>query len=142
VADPSNSAISAGAFIAYNASTTNFYGTGVAAIRSSKYDVWFQTGFINGGGYRFYTEGTNERLTIFSGGNVGINSGSTDVASAQLHVNSTTKGFLPPRMTTTQRNLIASPAAGLIIFCTDCTATDGSTGVSQTYSSSTWKNHY
>jgi hypothetical protein len=64
------------------------------------------------------------------------------VASAILDINSTTKGFLPPRMTTVQRNLIASPAAGLIIFCTDCTATDGSTGVSQTYSSSTWKNHY
>jgi hypothetical protein len=113
VADPSNSAISAGAFIAYNASTTNFYGTGVAAIRSSKYDVWFQTGSVNGGGYRFYTEGTNERLTIFSGGNVGVNSGSTDVASAQLHVTSTTKGFLPPRMNAGQRNAIASPASGL-----------------------------
>ena len=115
-ADPSNSAISAGAFIAYNASTTNFYGTGIAAIRSSKYDVWFQTGSVNGGGYRFYTEGTNERLTIFSGGNVGVNSGSTDVASAQLHVTSTTKGFLPPRMTTANRDAIATPAAGLSVY--------------------------
>jgi hypothetical protein len=116
VADPSNSAISAGAFIAYNASTNNFYGTGIGAIRSSKYDVWFQTGSNNGGGYRFYTEGTNERLTIFTGGNVGINSGATNVASAQLHVTSTTKGFLRPRLTTADRNAIASPAAGLSVY--------------------------
>jgi hypothetical protein len=38
--------------------------------------------------------------------------------SAQLDVISTTKGFLPPRMTTTQRNAIASPAAGLIVYDT------------------------
>jgi hypothetical protein len=68
--------------------------------------------------------------------------GNTAAPSAALNIISTTKGFLPPRMTTAERNLIASPATGLIIFCTDCTATDGSTGVSQTYSSSTWKNHY
>jgi hypothetical protein len=33
-------------------------------------------------------------------------------------------------------------ANGLTIFCEDCTATDGSTGVFQTYSSSSWRNHY
>lgn len=43
---------------------------------------------------------------------------STDIASSILTVNSTTKGFLPPRMTTTQKNAIASPAAGLVIFDT------------------------
>lgn len=40
-------------------------------------------------------------------------------ASAQLQVDSTTKGFLPPRMTQTQRNAIASPAIGLEIYQTD-----------------------
>ena len=39
-------------------------------------------------------------------------------ASAQLDVSSTTKGFLPPRMTTTERNAISSPAAGLMIYNT------------------------
>jgi len=39
-------------------------------------------------------------------------------ASALLQMDSTTKGFLPPRMTTTQRNAIASPAAGLIVYDT------------------------
>ena len=38
--------------------------------------------------------------------------------SAQLDVSSTTKGFLPPRMTTTQRDAISTPATGLVIFNT------------------------
>jgi hypothetical protein len=37
-------------------------------------------------------------------------------ASAILDVNSTAKGFLPPRMTTVQRDAIANPATGLIIY--------------------------
>jgi hypothetical protein len=40
------------------------------------------------------------------------------VASAQVQIDSTTKGFLPPRMTTTEKNAIASPATGLQIFDT------------------------
>lgn len=39
-------------------------------------------------------------------------------ASARLQVDSTTQGFLPPRMTTTQKNAIASPAAGLVVYDT------------------------
>lgn len=38
------------------------------------------------------------------------------VASAKMQVESTTQGFLPPRMTTTQKNAIASPTAGLVVF--------------------------
>jgi hypothetical protein len=37
---------------------------------------------------------------------------------------------------------ITAPATGLTIYCTDCTATDGSTGVTQTYNGSTWKNYW
>jgi len=36
--------------------------------------------------------------------------------SAHLQVESTTKGFLPPRMTTTQKNAISSPAEGLMVM--------------------------
>lgn len=46
----------------------------------------------------------------------------TPNASAQLDVNSTKKGFLPPRMSEAQKNAIVSPAEGLIIFQTDATA--------------------
>lgn len=40
--------------------------------------------------------------------------------SAILDINSTTKGFLPPRLTLAQRNAIQKPAIGLMIWCTDC----------------------
>jgi len=45
--------------------------------------------------------------------NIGTN---TSVASAALQIASTTQGFLPPTMTTTQKNAISSPATGLIVF--------------------------
>jgi hypothetical protein len=40
----------------------------------------------------------------------------TPAASALLNMSSTTKGFLPPRMTTTQKNAIVSPAEGLVVY--------------------------
>jgi len=39
--------------------------------------------------------------------------------SALIEMQSTTKGFLPPRMTTTQKNAISSPASGLVVYDTD-----------------------
>jgi hypothetical protein len=39
-------------------------------------------------------------------------------ASAILQADSTSRGFLPPRMTTTQKNAIASPATGLVVYDT------------------------
>jgi hypothetical protein len=39
-------------------------------------------------------------------------------ASAKLQLDSTAKGFLPPRMTTTQKNAIATPAEGLVVYDT------------------------
>jgi uncharacterized protein (TIGR02145 family) len=68
---------------------------------------------------------------------VGINAdGSAANASAMLDVGSTTKGFLPPRMTEAQRATITSPAQGLMIYCTDC----GSSGEPQYYDGTQWKN--
>jgi uncharacterized protein (TIGR02145 family) len=53
--------------------------------------------------------------------NVGIGTDSPHV-SAKLEVASNNSGFLPPRMTTTQRNTIVNPVAGLQIYntTTDC----------------------
>jgi hypothetical protein len=42
--------------------------------------------------------------------------------SAKLDVYSTNKGFLPPRMTSTQRGNITSPAPGLMVYQTDGTS--------------------
>jgi hypothetical protein len=51
---------------------------------------------------------------------VGINTNNNAPdASAGLDVNFNNKGFLPPRMTTAQRNAVASPAEGLVIYNTD-----------------------
>jgi hypothetical protein len=46
----------------------------------------------------------------------------TPAATALFEISSTTQGFLPPRMTTTQRNAITSPATGLIIYNTTTSA--------------------
>ena len=62
----------------------------------------------------------------------------TPNSSAQLDVSSTTKGFLPPRMTYAQRNAINSPAQGLIVFCTDCGTNYG--GEPQYYNGVAWVN--
>lgn len=54
------------------------------------------------------------------------------VASASVQIDSTTRGFLLPRMTTTQRNAIASPATGLMIYNT-------TTVQPESYNGSTWE---
>ena len=70
---------------------------------------------------------------IGQGQNVGIGT-PTPHTSAQLDVSSTTKGFLLPRMTYSQRNAIASPATGLILWCSNC----GPVGELQFYNGSSW----
>src|SRR4026207_1811372 len=61
--------------------------------------------------------------------NVSINStGSLPDTSAMLDVSSTTKGFLMPRMTTTERDAIILPATGLTIFNTTLVAYQVNTG--------------
>lgn len=65
--------------------------------------------------------------------------GVTIHSSAVLHAQSTTQGFLPPRMTATQAEAISSPAEGLMVY-----TTDGSGAVITTkgwwgYDGTTWK---
>jgi hypothetical protein len=72
-------------------------------------DLYIQTKTDNGA--------LADRVVIDRLGNVGIGTTSPN-ASALLDVTSTTQGLLPPRMTTTQRNAISSPAAGLMIYNT------------------------
>lgn len=58
-------------------------------------------------------------LLLFLTGKAQVGIGtSTPDASALLDMNSTTRGMLAPRMTTAQRNAIASPADGLMVYDT------------------------
>jgi hypothetical protein len=62
---------------------------------------------------------TQRHLIIDLSGRIGIGNGiSTVNAAAQLQVDSTTRGFLPPRMTTAQRDAITSVPAGLMVYNT------------------------
>jgi uncharacterized protein (TIGR02145 family) len=54
--------------------------------------------------------------------------------SSVLELESTTQGFLPPRLTYAQKTAIASPAAGLQVWCTDC----GIHGETQVYNGFSW----
>lgn len=66
-------------------------------------------------------------------GDIAIGTATPD-PSAQLDVSSTSKGFLPPRMTNSERSAIDSPAQGLIIYCTNC----GSNGEPQYFNGINW----
>jgi len=74
-----------------------------------------------------------QRLVLNNGsaGSVLIGT-STDIASSRLTVASTTQGFLPPRMTTAQRDAISSPATGLMIY-------DTTVNKVSVYNGTTWK---
>jgi len=60
-------------------------------------------------------------FSVVTNAQVGISSdGSQPASSAMLDVNSTSKGFLPPRMTTLQRDAVSAPEKGLVVYNTDC----------------------
>ena len=60
--------------------------------------------------------------------------GSAPASSAILDVSSSNKGFLPPRMTYVQKMAIASPIAGLMVYCTNC----GTVGELQVFNGIAW----
>jgi hypothetical protein len=70
--------------------------------------------------------------TVHAAGTAINETGEMPDASAILDARSTTKGFLPPRMTAVQRGAITSPATGLQVY-----QTDGTAGLYQ-YNGSTW----
>jgi hypothetical protein len=74
-------------------------------------------------------------LGLHTQAQVGINTENPD-ASAVLDLESTSQGFLPPRMTADQRDAIVSPATGLIFYCRNC----GPRGELQIYNGSIWTN--
>jgi len=84
------------------------------------YSTINQTGGANGATRAIYVNPTLTSAPDFrafesTAGGAYFNTTSVQ-ASAILQADSITKGFLPPRMTTTQRDAISSPAAGLVVY--------------------------
>jgi hypothetical protein len=81
-----------------------------------------------------YWDGTSTQTATstftFDGVRFGVGV-STPASSAVADFSSTDKGLLPPRMTTSQRNAIASPAQSLLVFDTDL-------NMLMVYRNSTW----
>jgi len=100
-------------------------GIDIGKMTSGSFAGWIQAG---------YNGSTADPLTLQPvGGRVGIGT-TTPALSAALDVTSVTRGFLPPRMLFADRNTIASPAEGLMIYCTNC----GAYGQLQIYNGSFW----
>jgi len=111
--------------------TTKFY-IGASATNSLEIPHTLRVAFVNPGVATFSNilwDNTNTEFRFVNGANsdtvnlrtsrfICSNISNTFNSSAQLQVDSTTRGFLPPRMTTTEKNAIATPAAGLIVYDT------------------------
>ena len=82
---------------------------------------WTINSGYNNTGLRFFVNNNAGTLTeafrVTETQNVLVGS-TTNIPSAILAADSTTKGFRPPAMTTTQKNAISSPAAGLQVYDT------------------------
>lgn len=96
-----------------------------ANISIKKADGGSYTGLTAGtlvslGGIQAYStiEGYSTGQSAGFSGSVRVGSGGNNAASAILECVSTTKGFLAPRMTTTEVNAISTPADGLIVYNT------------------------
>ena len=98
----------------FNNSLTNTIGGFVHSSVSSTNDAFYTLQssntrfYVNSGGYCKSTSS----IVSDTNGSPSLN------ASAIAQIDSTTKGFLPPRMTTAQKNAIVSPAAGLVVYDT------------------------
>lgn len=92
--------------------------TGLMVYETTTNSIWIYNGAAwiqqsSAGTSPWSTSGTNIFNT--NTGRVGIGT-STPAASAELEINSTSTGLLIPRMTSAQRLVIASPAAGLLVY--------------------------
>lgn len=79
----------------------------------------------------FSSTNRNETIDLNNPGSGSMSIGANAAnANAMLDVNSTTKAFMPPRMTTTQKNAIASPTAGMIVYDSTLNSTSYYNGTS------------
>lgn len=81
--------------------------------------------------YRLFNKTTHTGISRAL--SVGVNHLSSIAGSAMLQVDSSDKGFLPPRVTSTNKAMISSPAAGLQVF-------DSTLNCLSVYNGSSWVN--
>ena len=103
-------------FSLYYAKNTAIHPTGAQDLGVNSVAGW-HFGNIYSKGVTHITDNTTSSTTLD--------------ASAKLQVDSTTQGFLPPRMTTTERDAISTPASGLMVYNT-------TTNKAQCYNGTTW----
>lgn len=73
---------------------------------------------IFGGGSPTAGNTASQLLWITASDTISMGSAATSASTALFELNSTTKGFLPPRHTTAQRDLVSAPAEGLQVWNT------------------------
>jgi hypothetical protein len=110
---------SLGAFI----DSTNTAGSAYQPLSFAGSKICFQSGNVLIGtttdaGFKLDVNGTARVSGAFRADNTLLVNGTSINASAIAQFDSGTRGFLPPRMTTTQKNAIASPASGLVVYDT------------------------
>lgn len=104
------------------------------SLQANSVNKWSLASYGATSDFTFYNDALSADALFIKGTTNNVIIGSTtDVASALLNVTSTTKGFLPPRMTTTQKNAITSPATGLQVF-------DTTLNQMSYYNGTTWTN--
>jgi len=111
--------------IGYYAGTST--ASNVNANHNQTIFIGLNTGWSSGGtaltnttiiGHQVRTDLSNVFMLGKSTQTIMIGQGTSVGSGAILQIDSTTKGFLPPRMTTTQKNAIGTPAQGLMVFDT------------------------
>lgn len=106
-------------------------GGGTLHSKSGNVFIGNQAGYSETGSNKLYIDNSNTTTPLIAGdfstnevavnGKLGVGVTSPH-ASAVMEVSSTTKGFLPPRLTSAQIAAIASPATGLIVYNTTTNA--------------------
>jgi hypothetical protein len=139
--------------------TTVTTSTGNATLSSTNFNrisITAQAGVYQYNVYRSASSGTPATTGGINTNTVNFSSGSTNLAddkaltaSGSVPTSTTDQtGYISayyyrhPSYTSAQISSLTTMTAGDEVYCSDCTATDGSTGVIRVYNGSTWKNNW
>jgi hypothetical protein len=113
---------SAGTEALFSGGTVRLATTSTASLRinnTTSASTWYFENNRNAvsGSLEISNSISNPVLTLFSSRSVSLGS-YTETTSAIFAISSNTKGFLPPRMTTAEKNAIGTPVSGLMVYDT------------------------